>query len=115
MMLLAIAGTVRLKAAVYEAKNLGRITSEADQIVQGKIIQCTATREKQGRIWTTYTVQVQEMLKSLKKDAKPAFYQVSIKQLGGKVGSITCKAFDVPHFVRDEEVLLFTRDFGAGW
>ncbi len=88
------------------------MTADADQIVQGRVVSKTAAYEADKAIWTTYSVEVSETVKT--KAATPP-KQVVIKQLGGTVGDLTLEASGIPHFSVGDEAILFTKDYGAGW
>lgn len=116
--ILALGLTFNSPASQTDPPSLDQMVAGAQVVVQGKVLAGVAARDDKGRIWTTYTIEVQDRLKgetdrTSSTAAAPA--RLTIRQLGGTIGKITCRATGVAHFTAGDEVLLFTRDFGAGW
>lgn len=99
-------------ASTMEFVSLEAMCETSDGIVQGEVVRAVAGYEANGQIWTTYTIAVTEVLKSQTGGAES---KVVVKQIGGTVGDVTLMAPLVPHFMPGAEVLVFTKDYGAGW
>jgi hypothetical protein len=100
-------------AAQYPARTLDQMCAEAQNIVHGRVVGSSAARGLGGHVWTTYVIEIDEAL--LAAGGKSP-RQITIVQLGGTVadGSGTMVA-GIPQFSVKDEVVLFTRDYGAGW
>jgi len=101
------------RGTIYIRKSLAEMVGEADRVVQGRVLSKDSAWEG-GVIWTTYVIQVLEHLKG-EAPGRPAPAQVTVRQPGGSVGEIGQVAVGIPHFAVGEELIVFTRDFGAGW
>jgi hypothetical protein len=88
------------------------MASEADRVVHARVLSGAAAWDAEGRIWTTYELEVIDPVKGA--GLRPGD-QTEIRQIGGTVGDVTCTAPGIPHFEAGEEAVLFTKDYGAGW
>lgn len=100
-------------AATYAVRSLDWMCDHADQIVEARVLSSSAAYEFEGKqIWTTYVLEVLDTMKSPQADAPK---KIEIKQVGGIVGDLGLSAPGIPHFGVGEQLLLFTKDYGAQW
>jgi hypothetical protein len=102
----------RVFSEEFPAQIMEQLVMTAQTITQGRVAAQSSFRDAKGRIWTTYTVEIQDQLKGT--DSKTTAKRLTIRQLGGTVGGVTMRASGVAHFTTGEDVLLFARDFGSG-
>lgn len=91
--------------------DLAQFCRRADFILHGRVVAQSSLRDD-GLIWTSYTLQVTEPLKSPGRAEIKTF---QFRQLGGRVGELRQLATGAVYFNRDDEVILFTRDYGNGF
>ncbi len=99
-------------ASTMQFLSLESMCETSDAIVQGEVVHAVSAYEPNGQIWTTYTIALTEVLKSRTAGIES---EITVKQIGGTVGDLTLEAPLVPHFTPGEEILVFTKDYGAGW
>lgn len=99
------------RSTTIELRPLAQMATEAQTIVHARVLAVAPAYEQDQRIWTTYTL---EVIEGLKPDLA-AGSRLTIKQVGGTVGEHTLEAVGFPHFQQGDEVVLFLKDFGAGW
>lgn len=104
---------INAQASQFDPKPLDQMVSASQTIVHGVVVGGAAERDAKGRIWTVYTLEVREQLKGVEGNPAPA--RITLRQLGGTLGKVTCRAGGVAHFAPGEEVLIFARDFGGGF
>ena len=110
--LLFCSATQTAEAEVIRAIPLEQLCQSSDFITRGEVVDAIAAYENDSLIWTTYTIVVAE---SIKAPASTPFDVMEVKQLGGTVDDITLYAGSNPHFSVGDQVLLFSKDYGAGW
>lgn len=91
---------------------LARFCRRADYILHGRVTAQSSIRDRDGLIWTSYTLVVAEPLKA---PAPAAVKTFQFRQLGGRVGDLRQVATGSADIRRNDEVILFTRDYGAGF
>lgn len=95
-------------ASVIE-KSLGDMTTEADIIVTGKVVNKESYWEN-GKIFTDVTISVGQKIKGRPEN------EIIVQVQGGVVGDIYAQVSDVPLFEENEEVLLFLKgNQVVGW
>lgn len=96
-------------AALVIEKSLNDMTTEADIIVTGKVVNKESYWEN-GKIFTDVTVLVGEKIKGSPKN------EIKVQVRGGIVGHVYAQVSDVPLFEDNEEVLLFLKgNQVVGW
>lgn len=95
---------------LVKPNDLAQFCRRADFIVHGRVVAQSSVREG-GLIWTSYTLQVTEPLKTQGHEIKTFHF----RQLGGKVGDLRQLATGTVCFDRNDEVILFTKDYGNGF
>lgn len=98
-------------ATTLVPRSLRVLSREADQVFAGRVLSASASWID-GAIWTTYELEVTDWIKEGRGGA-PA--RTSVRQLGGQVGEERMVAIGIPQFAIGEELVLFTKDYGAGW
>lgn len=91
---------------------LARFCRRADYILHGRVTAQSFVRDRDGLIWTSYTLVVAEPLKT---PAPAAVKTFQFRQPGGRVGDLRQVATGTADIRRNDEVILFTRDYGAGF
>ena len=96
-------------ATLVIEKSLNDMTTEADSIVTGKVVNKESYWEN-GKIFTDVTVSVGEKIKGRPEN------EIKVKVQGGIVGDVYAQVSDVPLFEDNEEVLLFLKgNQVVGW
>jgi hypothetical protein len=95
---LALAGAV--SATTLVRMNLDELVGDAQSVARVKCLS-NESRWEGGQIWTITQFEVSETLKG----APPRL--ISVRLIGGKVGSITSRVEAVPRFQPGEELYLF--------
>lgn len=96
-----------ISATTLEKMPVERMTRIAQVILRARCIS-NLTRWDAGEIWTFTTFDVAETWKGL------ATEQVTVRLLGGTVGSLTSTVSGVPRFRTGEEVILFLEPTARG-
>ncbi len=90
------------QATVVKSLSLGQMTSEADVIVQARVLdRSSAWNAEKTRIYTVTRIQVSETLKG------PAESELQIRQIGGTVDGLSQKVVGNATLKVGEEVILF--------
>jgi hypothetical protein len=109
-LIIAIAGAPSVEATVVGVLPEGLLTEQARLIVIGEVIDISSHWDPgQGQILTDITVRLDEVLKG----AIPT-PELTIRQLGGKVGDVESRVEGSPEFRLGERVLLFLTTRGDG-
>lgn len=98
-------------ATTVEKMSLKDLAKKSDAIVLARVEDETARYEANKEIFTYVTLRVLEPVKGPKKDEV-----ITIRQIGGTVGTIASIVPGTPKFTKGEEVVLFlTKRDGAGY
>jgi hypothetical protein len=85
--------------------SLKQMSTEADLILAGKVVSQNSNWNKENtRIYTSVTIEVDELIKGSSTENK-----ITVVHPGGEVGEIGELYSHTPKFVKNEEVLLFTK------
>jgi len=112
-LVVALAWCTSAGATTLRLRTLEALVAESDQVVDARVVASHA--EQQGSDGPIYTVYELESLDWLRPGplGRPARFVV--RQPGGTVGELTMVASGAAHFQLGERVLLFTKDYGAGF
>jgi hypothetical protein len=100
LLTLLISTSLPNATALVIEKNLNEMTTEADIIVTGKVVNKESYWEN-GKIFTDVTISVGQKIKGRPEN------EIIVQVQGGVVGDIYSQVSDVPLFEDKEEVLLF--------
>lgn len=104
VLLLAAIVAVPVSASTFVAMDLEEMTTRADAVVQGEIVEVESFWTESGRlIVTEATLRVEETLVG---KTRP---NVTIRTAGGEVGGLMVEAHGFPVFERGEKVLVFLK------
>ncbi|HSF06734.1 MAG TPA: hypothetical protein VLG10_13170, partial [Methylomirabilota bacterium] len=109
-LIIAITGTSPVEATVVGVLPEGLLTEQAQVIVIGQVIDISGHWDPgQGQIFTDITVRLDEVLKGVVPTP-----ELTIRQLGGRVGDVESRVEGSPEFRLGERVLLFLTTRGDG-
>lgn len=100
-----------LQATTIEKMSLARMTQLAPVIVHAQCVS-NSTAWDAGEIWTFTTFNVLETWKAASGASIPP--QITVRLLGGTVGSLTSHVSGTPRFRPGEEVVLFLQPTSRG-
>jgi len=90
-------------AIVDELLSVDELTLLSDVIVVGTVTDMASFRQDRG-IYTDVTVSVEQTVKG-----EPPGTEITVRQMGGRVGDITLWVSDLPDFAVGERAVLFLR------
>ena len=93
-------------ASLFEPVRDRQLVCESTQIIRGQVTDARSAWDPQGQaVWTTATVQIDAVHRG---DLSPGT-SITVKEVGGTVGSFTLEAEGFPTFKQGEEVVLLLR------
>lgn len=93
-------------ASLFEPVRDRQLVCESTAIVRGKVTEARSAWDPQGQaIWTTATVQID----AVHRGGLSPGTSITVKEVGGTVGSFTLEAEGFPTFQQGEEVVLLLR------
>jgi len=96
-----------LGASVVELMDLEALVSGSDSIVEG-VVEGVTSRWEEDRIYTYATVRIDDPLKGDRTRT------LTIRQLGGQVGSLVAIVPGMPQFEAGDQAILFLKGAGNG-
>ena len=105
---LLLGAALSAQATTIVLRTLPQIVAEADQALQGRVVEAHAVAEGQV-IFTVYTLEVSDWMKT-----GPAgrASRIEIRQPGGTVDGVTMTVIGAAQFRVGDELVLLTKDYG---
>lgn len=96
-------------ATTIVLRTLPQIVAEADQVLQGRVVEARAVAED-AVIFTVYAIETSDWMKEGRAGRAS---RVEIRQPGGTVDGVTMTVIGAAHFRVGDELVLFTKDYGG--